>query len=56
MPDPREFAYTFDRLSEITEAFLAKVGFTRFGLYVQDYGGPVGFRIVDPAARTGWSG
>jgi len=46
VPDPREFAYTFDRLSEITEAFLAKVGFTRFGLYVQDYGGPVGFRIV----------
>ena len=46
MPDPREFAYTFDRLSEIIEAFLAKVGFTRFGLYVQDYGGPVGFRIV----------
>jgi len=45
-PDPRAFAYTFDRLAEITEAFLAKVGFTRFGLYVQDYGGPVGFRIV----------
>jgi pimeloyl-ACP methyl ester carboxylesterase len=45
-PDPREFAYTFDRLSEITEAFLTKVGFSRFGLYVQDYGGPVGFRIV----------
>jgi pimeloyl-ACP methyl ester carboxylesterase len=45
-PDPHEFPYTFDRLSEITEAFLAKVGFTRFGLYVQDYGGPVGFRIV----------
>ena len=22
------------------------MGFTRFGLYVQDYGGPVGFRIV----------
>jgi pimeloyl-ACP methyl ester carboxylesterase len=45
-PDPRELDYTFDRLSEFTEAFLAKVGFTRFGLYLQDYGGPVGFRIV----------
>ncbi|HMF43024.1 MAG TPA: alpha/beta hydrolase [Polyangia bacterium] len=45
-PDPREFPYTFDRLSEVMEAFLAKVGFTRFGLYVQDYGGPVGFRII----------
>ena len=32
--------------SEITEDFLKAVGFTRFGLYMQDYGGPVGFRIV----------
>jgi pimeloyl-ACP methyl ester carboxylesterase len=46
VPDPREFPYTFERLSEVMEALLAKVGFTRFGLYVQDYGGPVGFRIV----------
>jgi pimeloyl-ACP methyl ester carboxylesterase len=46
MPDPATFGYTFDRLSAIVESFLAKVGFTRFGLYVQDYGGPVGFRIV----------
>jgi pimeloyl-ACP methyl ester carboxylesterase len=46
VPDPKQFSYTFDRLSEIIEAFLAKVGFTRFGLYVQDYGGPIGFRIA----------
>lgn len=46
MPDPATFSYTFDRTSEIIESFLGKVGFTRFGLYVQDYGGPVGFRIV----------
>jgi pimeloyl-ACP methyl ester carboxylesterase len=46
MPDPAKFSYTFDRISAVMEAFLAKVGFTSFGLYVQDYGGPVGFRIV----------
>jgi pimeloyl-ACP methyl ester carboxylesterase len=46
MPDPVTFNYTFDKTSEIVEAFLKKVGFTRFGMYVQDYGGPVGFRIV----------
>src|ERR1035438_6439296 len=46
MPDPASFAYTFDKTSEIMEAFLEKVGFTHFGMYVQDYGGPVGFRIV----------
>src|SRR6516225_9732002 len=42
MPDPVKFAYTFDKTSEIIESFLRKVGFTRFGLYAQDYGGPVG--------------
>lgn len=45
-PDPREFPYTFDRLAEVTEKFLSQKGFDRFGLFVQDYGGPVGFRIV----------
>jgi len=34
------------------EEFLGKVGFTRFGLYAQDYGGPVGFRIV--TRRPDW--
>jgi pimeloyl-ACP methyl ester carboxylesterase len=46
MPDPAKFSYTFDRLSEITESFLKAKGFDRYGLFVQDYGGPVGFRIV----------
>jgi pimeloyl-ACP methyl ester carboxylesterase len=46
MPSPDKFDYTFDRLSEIIESFLKKIGFTQFGLYMQDYGGPVGFRII----------
>jgi len=46
MPDPAGFAYTFDKLSEVIEAFLKDRGFSSFGLFVQDYGGPVGFRIV----------
>jgi pimeloyl-ACP methyl ester carboxylesterase len=46
MPDPAVFGYTFDRLSEITEAFLKATGFDHYGLFVQDYGGPVGFRMV----------
>jgi len=46
MPDPSAFAYTFDTLSEVTERFLKEKGFERRGLFVQDYGGPVGFRIV----------
>ena len=46
LPDPATFAYTFDRISEIVEGFLELKGFNRYGLFVQDYGGPVGFRIV----------
>lgn len=46
MPSPDEFNYTFDRLSEIMEDFLNVIGFTQFGLYMQDYGGPIGFRII----------
>ena len=46
MPDPAHFPYTFDRLSEVIEAWLEQIGFDRFGLFMQDYGGPVGFRIL----------
>ena len=45
-PDPSVFEYTFDKLAEVIGHFLEKKGFERFGLYVQDYGGPIGFRIV----------
>ena len=46
LPDPAKFAYTFDSLADVIGHFLEQKGFTRFGMYVQDYGGPVGFRIV----------
>jgi pimeloyl-ACP methyl ester carboxylesterase len=46
LPDPAKFPYTFDKLAEITEKFLKQKGFDGFGLFMQDYGGPVGFRII----------
>lgn len=46
IPDPKKHAYTFDNTAKIIEKFLEQKGFTKFGMYVQDYGGPVGFRIV----------
>ena len=46
MPSTKEFNYTFVRLSEVIEVFLKIIGFTHFGLFMQDYGGPVGFRII----------
>lgn len=46
MPDPRMNAYTFDKTAAVVEDFLKKKVYTRFGLFMQDYGGPVGFRIL----------
>ena len=46
IPDPSTYDYTFDGISEVVEEFLKLKGFERYGLYVQDYGGPVGFRII----------
>ena len=52
IPDPANYDYTFDGISKVIKQFLKLKGFERYGLYVQDYGGPVGFRIVgqNPAA------
>jgi pimeloyl-ACP methyl ester carboxylesterase len=52
IPDAAEYDYTFDGISEVVEEFLKLKGFGRYGLFVQDYGGPVGFRIAgrDPKA------
>jgi pimeloyl-ACP methyl ester carboxylesterase len=46
MPDPKKYAYTFDNTAEVVRKLLAEIGFNRFGMYVQDYGGPVGFRLL----------
>lgn len=40
------FTYTFDRLAEIVEGFLRKLGVERFFVYMFDFGAPVGFRIA----------
>jgi pimeloyl-ACP methyl ester carboxylesterase len=45
-PDPKTFAYTFDHLAAIMERFTEALGLSRYALYVQDYGGPVGFRMA----------
>jgi pimeloyl-ACP methyl ester carboxylesterase len=45
-PDSKNFAYTFDHISEIMNHFTEKLGLSRYTLYMQDYGGPVGFRMA----------
>jgi pimeloyl-ACP methyl ester carboxylesterase len=47
IPDPATFPYTFDRIAQVIQRFLALKGFNRYGLFMQDYGGPVGFRIIE---------
>jgi pimeloyl-ACP methyl ester carboxylesterase len=45
-PTPTGYAYTFDHLAETTNALIEQLGIDRYSLYLQDYGGPVGFRIM----------
>lgn len=45
-PSVTEFAYTFDHLADVIDRFVQSLGLERFSLYVQDYGGPVGFRLA----------
>ncbi len=45
-PEPAAFAYTFDHIATVIDHFTQAVGLTHYSLYVQDYGGPVGFRLA----------
>ena len=45
-PDPKKFAYTFEHYAEIMNHFTEALGLSSYTLYMQDYGGPVGFRMA----------
>ncbi|HEY9315376.1 alpha/beta hydrolase [Williamsia sp.] len=53
-PSADEFDYTFDALADVTAGLLQQLGVSRYAIYVQDYGAPVGWRLAlrDPAAIT----
>lgn len=46
VPARASFNYTFANLTDITDKFLAQTGNARYTLYLQDNGGPVGFRLA----------
>ncbi len=47
MPDPVEWDYTFEHLTDIVDRLLHEVGFIGpMGIYMQDYGGPIGNRLI----------
>ncbi|MFJ9250599.1 alpha/beta fold hydrolase [Streptomyces sp. NPDC101776] len=45
-PAPSDFVYTFDHLAQVANGFVGALGIEHYSLYVQDYGGPVGFRMA----------
>jgi pimeloyl-ACP methyl ester carboxylesterase len=51
-PPAAEFGYSFDALADLTAGLLGQLAITRYAMYVQDYGAPVGWRLAlaDPGA------
>jgi pimeloyl-ACP methyl ester carboxylesterase len=45
-PGPKAFAYTFDHIADVMTHFTEAAGLSRYAMYLQDYGGPVGFRMA----------
>jgi pimeloyl-ACP methyl ester carboxylesterase len=46
MPVRGSFQYTFDNLAAIIDRFTEVIGFSKYTLYVFDYGAPTGFRLA----------
>ncbi|MFD4023276.1 alpha/beta fold hydrolase [Streptomyces sp. NPDC058576] len=53
-PPVDAFGYTFDALTDLTARLLGQLGVSRYAIYVQDYGAPIGWRlaVADPGAIT----
>jgi pimeloyl-ACP methyl ester carboxylesterase len=45
-PSPDDFTYTFDNIADVVEKFTLALGLESYVLYIQDYGGPIGFRLA----------
>ena len=45
-PPAGKFNYTFEGLTDVVEGLTRKLGLARYVLYLQDFGGPVGFRLA----------
>ncbi|WP_225839603.1 alpha/beta fold hydrolase [Streptomyces sp. NK08204] len=43
---PEGFTYSFERLADIVEGFVERLGLNRFAMYLFDFGAPVGFRLA----------
>jgi pimeloyl-ACP methyl ester carboxylesterase len=45
-PTSKEFSYTFDKIADVMNHFTETLNLNKYTLYMQDYGGPVGFRMA----------
>jgi len=45
-PPPSQFDYTFDHLATVIDGLTQSLGLKSYVLFMQDYGGPVGFRLA----------
>lgn len=46
VPDRKSFAYTFEHYAKLVDALVTQLGVSRYALYVQDYGAPIGYRLA----------
>lgn len=47
MPSTKEFSYSFDHLAEVMERFIDTLAIEQSTFVMHDYGGPIGFRIIE---------
>jgi len=45
-PDREQFGYTFENLAAVIDRFTEQIGLDRYGIYIFDYGAPVGLRLA----------
>jgi pimeloyl-ACP methyl ester carboxylesterase len=45
-PDRKGFHYTFEHIASLISRFIETIGFSRYAMYVFDYGAPVGLRLA----------
>ena len=46
MPKVDEFDYTFDRMADVIDLLIEKLGLNKYSLYLIDYGAPIGYRLA----------
>ena len=46
MPERKNFAYTFENMTNIVEQLTERLELSKYSMYVMDYGAPIGYRLA----------